>query len=180
MRFDLAGPVSDSKARAWKELLRYLTNGFLPNPAARDSGLVRTEMQRMLAATLLETFPNTTMTSNAVRAGNAGPASLRRAVAFIEESADEDLDLTQIATAARVGPRALQLAFRRHLGTSPLNYLHRVRLERAHRELQATDPTISGMTVTDIANRWGFSNPGRFATAYRQRYQHLPGQTLHS
>lgn len=180
VRFSLSGPVSKSKARAWQNLLRYLTDDFLPNPAARGSTLVRTEMQRMLAAALLETFPNSTMTHSAVRAGMAGPASVRRAVTFIEEFAGEDIDLSQVASAARVSPRALQLAFRRHLGTSPLTYLRGIRLERAHRELQAADPARARVTVTDIANRWGFTNPSRFASAYRQKYGHPPGHTLYS
>ena len=35
-------------------------------------------------------------------------------------------------------------------------------------------------TVPAVAARWGFTNPGRFAAAYRQAYGRQPSDTLHS
>ncbi len=58
-----------------------------------------------------------------------------------------------------------------------MKYLQGIRLEQAHRDLRAADPTY-GDTVTEIARRWGFSNPGRFATAYRRLYGVHPSTTL--
>ncbi|GLZ55703.1 helix-turn-helix transcriptional regulator [Actinomycetospora sp. NBRC 106378] len=105
------------------------------------------------------------------------PAALRRAVEYIEAHAGEDVTLDEIAQAARVGPRALQLAFNRHRGGSPMAYLRQVRLLRAHRALEAADPT-RGDTVAAIAAQWGFANPGRFATMYRATYGISPSRTL--
>lgn len=105
------------------------------------------------------------------------PAALRRAVDFIEAHAGEDVTLDEIARAARIGPRALQLAFNRHRGGSPMAYLRQVRLLRAHRDLEAADPT-RGDTVAAIAAQWGFANPGRFATMYRETYGISPSRTL--
>ena len=68
------------------------------------------------------------------------PPILRRAVAFIQDNADADIGLEDIAAAVNVSPRSVQYAFRRHLSTTPLEYLRRVRLDRAHRELKAADP----------------------------------------
>lgn len=107
------------------------------------------------------------------------PAALRRAVEYIEAHAGEDVTLDEIARAARVGPRALQLAFNRHRGGSPMAYLRQVRLRRAHRDLEAADPT-RGDTVAAIAAQWGFANPGRFATMYRESYGISPSHTLRS
>ena len=69
----------------------------------------------------------------------------------------------------------MQLAFRRHLDTTPLGYLRRVRLDYAHRQLAAADPRYE--SVTAVAYRWGFSS-SRFAAYYRQAYGVLPSQTL--
>ncbi len=102
---------------------------------------------------------------------------LRRAVQFIDAHADHPIGLGEIAAAARIGVRGLQHAFRRYRGTTPLGYLTRVRLDRAHRALQTADPT-RGDTVAAIAARWGFSNPGRFSVLYRHHYGHPPGHTL--
>ncbi len=109
--------------------------------------------------------------------GGPGAASTRRATDFIERHADRDIGLADIAAAARVGPRALQVAFRRRHGTTPLAYLRQVRMERAHRDLVEADPT-RGDTVGGVAARWRFSNPGRFADAYRHRFGRHPSHTL--
>ena len=72
--------------------------------------------------------------------------------------------------------RAVQHTFQRHLGTTPMAYLRRVRLDRARQELRAASPAHA--TVTQIANRWGFSSPSRFTAHYRAAYGELPRDTL--
>ena len=90
--------------------------------------------------------------------------------------AHDDITGAEIAAAAGVTVRAVQLAFRRHLDITPLGYLRRVRLHHAHRQLAAADPQHE--SVTAVAYRWGFANPSRFAACYRQAYGVLPSHTL--
>ncbi|SCG60173.1 helix-turn-helix domain-containing protein [Micromonospora halophytica] len=87
-------------------------------------------------------------------AGEVTFRAVRRAVAYVDDHADQPITVDQIAAAAGVRPRAPQLAFRRHHDTTPMRYVRQVRLERAHHDLQAADPT-TGVTVTVIATRWG-------------------------
>ncbi|MDX3764032.1 helix-turn-helix domain-containing protein [Streptomyces sp. AK02-04a] len=82
-----------------------------------------------------------------------------------------------MAAAAHVTIRSLQYAFRRHLNTTPLAHLRRVRLSRAHEELLEADP-FSDTTVMDIATRWGFFHMGRFAALYRDTYGRTPRLAL--
>jgi AraC-like DNA-binding protein len=91
------------------------------------------------------------------------------AVDHIEATPEGTLSVGDLARVAGVGERALQLAFRRHLGTTPAAYLRQVRLERAHADLLAARPE-DGTTVTDIGLLHGFAHGGRFAAAYRQRF----------
>lgn len=112
-----------------------------------------------------------------VGAGADRPATLRRAVAFIEAHAHEPVTLADISDAARTSPRAVQYAFRRGLATTPTGYLRGVRLERAHHDLQVGDPT-RGDTVAAIAARWGFAKAGRFSATYASAYGRPPRQTL--
>ncbi|GAA3451060.1 helix-turn-helix transcriptional regulator [Dactylosporangium matsuzakiense] len=63
----------------------------------------------------------------------------------------------------------MQHAFRRHLGTTPTAYLHRVRLEHAHRDLRATTGTVA-----EVARRWGFPDRCRFTVSYQAVYGRLP------
>jgi transcriptional regulator GlxA family with amidase domain len=105
------------------------------------------------------------------------PRTLRRAIAYVDDHAHEDISVADIAAAANVTIRALQHAFRRHRDTTPMGYVRLVRLRQAHQELLATDPT-SGVTVTEVAARWGFFHPGRFARYYREIHGNSPYQTL--
>lgn len=177
VRFGLSRAVSAERARHWQELVRYVTHDFCHNPVAYGSPLIHAHTMRLLAASMLETFPNTTMRAEPARAGGADGSAVRRAVAFIEEHAGEPIGLTEIAAAARIGTRTVQEAFRRHLDRSPMAYLREVRLERAHRDLQAADPG-AGTTVADVASRWGFAHHGRFAALYRSRYGCAPSRDL--
>jgi transcriptional regulator GlxA family with amidase domain len=113
---------------------------------------------------------------NAAETSAAQPQTLRRAIAFIHDNADRDIGVSEIAAAIGVTPRSVQYTFRRHLGTTPLEYLRRVRLDRAHRDLQKADPAVD--TVMEIAGRWRFSHPGRFSMVYRQAFGTPPSATL--
>jgi AraC-like DNA-binding protein len=171
-------PVTASGARQWREAARYV-DGLLSDPAAAATPLVLNSAARLLAATALTVFPNTAITEPAARDRTAAhPATLHRAVSFIEANADIDITISDIARAAGVTTRAIQLAFRRHLDTTPAGYLRRIRLDQAHRQLQAADPDRD--SVTAVAYRWGFSSPSRFASYYRRVFGVQPSHTLRS
>ena len=110
------------------------------------------------------------------RCSAAEAAVLRRAVQYVKQFAHRPIGIGDIAAAAGVGPRALQLAFRRYADTTPWAYVRSVRLERAHHDLQVADPRRE--TVLAIALRWGFSNRSRFSAEYRAVYGETPAATL--
>lgn len=78
--------------------------------------------------------------------------------------------------AAHVSVRALQLAFRRHLDTTPMAYLRRVRMDRVRADLTAADPAST--SVTTVTARWGFYAAGRFSADYRSAFGEYPRDTL--
>ncbi|SPL89423.1 Transcriptional regulator, AraC family [[Actinomadura] parvosata subsp. kistnae] len=156
-----------------------LTDALLSGPAATHP-LVVGNAARLLAAGILAAFPTTLTVREEARADHvdATPAVLRLAVAHIEAHyADPDLSLADIAAAACATPRAVQYAFRRHHGTTPMGYVRRVRLAAAHADLLAADPA-AGATVSAIAARWGFYHLGRFSAFYRRVYGRSPRDTL--
>lgn len=173
--FDLARAVSEAKAAHWRRFMQYVTSDVAVSPVVQSSPLVMGQVFRTIVATALETFPHTL--EGVGRTGSVPAGVVRRALAYIDEHAGEDVDLTAIAEAAGVGPRALQRAFRRSLDTTPLHQLRSVRLERAHGGLRAADPG-DGTTVATVAARWGFGHPGRFAAEYRSRFGISPSETL--
>lgn len=176
--FTTMAPAGVEAALQWRRTTRYVA-ATLTNPTAGRSPLLITAMGRLLATTALTVFPNTLSTDTTIEdRRDAHSATVRRAVAFIESRLDEDITLADIARAVNVSPRTVQLAFRRHLDTSPLAHLRTVRMEQAHRQLRDASPG-DGTTVAGVAARWGLT-PSRFTERYRAVYGVLPSHTLRS
>jgi AraC-like DNA-binding protein len=176
VRFSSFRPVDAQAAQLWKDTVSFIKRTLLADDAL-TTPLVLGNASRMLAAVTLSTFPNTAAPSpTAHDRTDAKPVLLRRAIEYIDANAINDIGLADIAEAVHVTPRAVQYMFRRHLETTPLQYLRRLRVHYAHQELLTGDRTHS--TVTEIAARWGFAHTGRFAVMYRQTYGQSPHTTL--
>ncbi|WP_063740125.1 AraC family transcriptional regulator [Amycolatopsis jejuensis] len=175
VRFQLSLPQSASVGRAWSSVTGFLREQLTPSGEVLGP-LARAQLLRFTAAALLDAYPTSLRKSDAPRAGLATPATLRRAIAYIEHHADEPIGLLEIAHAARLSPRGLQAVFQRYEGTAPLAYLRHTRLLRAHAELKTADPERT--TVASVAVRWGFVNLGRFAAEHRKLYGCSPREVL--
>lgn len=169
-------PVSAQGAR-----LLDATFDFVKQVVGSDqeaSPLVLSTAAMLLASVVVSALPTDAVVAPEATDGAARPALLRKAVAYIEAKAAEEVTVTDIAAAVHVTPRTLQYMFRRHLDASPMEYLRRVRLDHAHRDLTREDPTTA--SVNAIAHRWGFIHTGRFSSLYRQTYGRTPSATLRS
>jgi AraC-like DNA-binding protein len=176
VRFLSPRPASRAARAQWTAVTQYV-DGLLASPDATLSPLVLTSAARLLAATALTVFPNAAFPPEAARdRRGASTATVRRATAFVDEHAGQDISAADIAAAACVTVRAMQLAFRRELDTTPMAYVRTVRLARAHRQLVDADPGQE--TVTAVAYRWGFSSLSRFCAYYRETYGVSPKKTL--
>jgi transcriptional regulator GlxA family with amidase domain len=80
-----------------------------------------------------------------------------------------------MAEVARVSIRRLQEGFREYIGASPRECLTDIRLTRVRDDLLRG---ADGLTVADIAMRWGLMHTGRSAAAYRRKYGESPSETL--
>ncbi|BCB90349.1 AraC family transcriptional regulator [Phytohabitans suffuscus] len=104
------------------------------------------------------------------------PRHVKRAIDVMEADPGRPITVHDLAREAGVGVRSLQEGFHRHVGVSPMTYLRRLRLARAHEELRVA--SRGQATVASVASRWGFVHLGRFAAAYRRAYGVSPAQTL--
>lgn len=179
LRFTGRHARTEAHAKYWQATAGQVVQHVLSGDVAAAGPLLLDQSLRSLATAVLQTFPSTFL-----EAGNepdppgaAQPAALRRAIAFIEAHLAEPIGLPEIAAAARLSPRGLQAAFRRHLDTTPMGYLRTARIDAARHDLLAAD-RAPDTTVTAVATRWGFAHPGRFAAAYRDQYGEAPGDTL--
>lgn len=175
IRFSLFQPVDENAGRLWQQTVEYVKNCLLADDA-RATPLVLGHAGRLLAAVALSTFPNALTADSGIADRDAKPAMLQRAIDYIEVNLTNDIALGDIAAAVHVSPRAVQYMFRRHLDTTPVQYLRRARLHRAHLDLLAADRSQN--TVTQIAAKWGFAHTGRFAVMYRETYGQSPHTTL--
>lgn len=71
--------------------------------------------------------------------------------------------------------RTLRDGFLQFRGMSPMQYLRKLRLDRARELLRAAAPD---RRIAEIALDCGFAHFGRFAIAYRERFGELPSATL--
>lgn len=169
-------PVDDAAARRLRAAIDHLDHAVLSDPVAAASPLLLGAAARYVAAQVLATFPSTAVLEvGTTDSRDAHPAALRRAVAFMEDNAHLDLTPAQVAGWAHVSVRSLQLAFRRHLDTTPMAHLREVRMARVRRDLVEADGSAG---VAEIAARWGFLHQGHFGQAYRRAYGETPGATL--
>lgn len=169
--FDLTSPGG----AAFRRMVLYLIDEADLEAPAIGAGLMARQMESTLIAGLIEGHAHDLTPALARQRAAPRPRHLRLAEGYIEAHLDRPITLEEVAGAAGISARALQLAFREHRGTTPLTFWRDQRLARAHADLLAGQ---SGETVTDIALRWGFSHFGRFSEIYRARYGLSPRAAL--
>jgi AraC-like DNA-binding protein len=108
-----------------------------------------------------------------------GRRTVREAIDLVSAEEEATWTIPELARAAGVTVRALELGFRKELGKTPREFIRDQRLVRAHDELLRANPG-DGTTVTAVACRWGFWHAGRFATSYIERFGVRPAATLRS
>lgn len=136
--------------------------------------LIDAELRRHALRATLTVFP-TTLLEAAQRPAQtrAAPTTVRRAMRYMDEHAHDPITVEDVALAVHISTRGLQYAFRRATGLTPMAYLRRVRLSRAHVDLQSPE----GGSVAAVARRWGFPHVSRFAAYYRDAYGRNPSRT---
>jgi len=97
-------------------------------------------------------------------------------IAYMEANADEPLTPQDLARVGCMSVRTLHASFKKLIGESPMSFLRRLRLDRVRAELLHSDS--AQVRVTDVAMRWGFLHPSRFAQQYRDRFGEPPSATL--
>jgi AraC-like DNA-binding protein len=139
--------------------------------------LVAAQLREQVMYTLLLGQPSNWSPAFRHRPGHAHRSTVAEAADLMRSHPEEALTIESVARTVGLSVRALHAGFRRELDRSPKQYLQEVRLERARADLAAAEPG-TGIRVIDVAYRWGFSHPGRFATFYRHHYGEAPAATL--
>jgi AraC-like DNA-binding protein len=171
--FDLA---SDAATR-WHGAIQLLHTEVFYAGSLVQNGIGIGPLEEFCMSSLLMIQPSS-YREQLIRVSTApGRRAVRQSLDFIEQHLSEPVTMDAIAEHVGVSIRSIQQGFKDELGVTPMAYLRERRLERVREEL--TDAAAEdGVTVTEVAERWGFNHLGSFAVLYRKRWGESPSQTL--
>jgi AraC-like DNA-binding protein len=93
----------------------------------------------------------------------------------IEANWDKPIDIEAMSAVAKISARSLFRQFKKERGYSPTEFVKRIRLDRAREMLEQSEGHAS---VTQVALKCSFQNPGHFARDFRLAFGELPSDTL--
>lgn len=160
--------------RRWIGLLQVLLGYVDSAGPAPAEPIIRHLEEGVLLHLLLERQHSFSDVLREVGSGVA-PRHVKRAEDYIRAHAREALTLARIADAIGCSVRSLSEGFRQARGTTPMNFLRRVRLDGVRRDLGCD---LSPGGISEVALGWGFSHLGRFSAEYRCRFGESPSDTV--
>lgn len=164
--------------RAIVDLVSYLAHSAAAHGDASVPSRLAASAQALFAVQMIEILSaEPGRAAEAARSAGSRkrePRLLSAALALIERRLRENIRLDHLCRELGVSRHTLCDEFKNGMATSPMAYIKECRLAEARSELLHASPDV---TVTDIAYRWGFSNLGRFASLYRERYGEPPRVT---
>jgi len=176
LEFDAELDLTSPGGRHVRDTIHYVANALdgplrnLDNPIALDG------LRDLLLSNILTLLPNSySEMLNQQPTSGAVPYYVKRARDYIYAHADTSITLENLTSYAGCGYRTLQVAFMDAFGLSPMAYVKSVRLNCVRNDILVAD---DGVTVSDIAMKWGFIYMGRFANMYMKQHGVLPSHTL--
>lgn len=167
-------PVGGTHLRGWMQQLQLVASSPELLACARGNPNVAMQLEHLLID-LLATGHAASNADSSARQSFVLPGFVKRAEQFIDSHCGEPLQLVDIANAVGVPARTLRDGFQHFRGVSPMQYVRRLRLERARSALRAA---AGDVRVADVALDCGFAHFGRFALAYKEMFGELPSETL--
>jgi len=175
--FDPELDLTTEPAMRWHAAIQLLNTEVFYSGSLVRNGLGVGPLEDFLMSTLLVVQPSTHHELLTRPAMNPGRRTVRHALDYIERHLSEQITMTEIAEHVGASIRSVQQGFRDELGVTPMTFLRDRRLERAREDLADAEPS-DGVTVTAVAERWGFTHLSSFAVLYRKRWGESPSQTL--
>lgn len=178
IEFDPSFDLTSPRANRWNFAIQMLHSELLERGSLLHGGIGHGQLEEFVMSSLLYSQHSNYSDLLAPTAVSIRQ-TVRRACDFIDRNLAGHLAVDDVAAASGVSVRTLQHQFAEDLNDTITAYIRNRRLERVRAALADTAPG-SGVTVTDIASRWGFTHLGRFAVSYRERFGESPSATLRS
>ena len=165
-RLDLTTLVGQNFLHTMRSMLALLSE----TTNATTVGLIK-ELEQALITALLLAAPLSIPSIANLGTRSVAPARVRRAEAFLVENWRIPFDAKNVAEAAGTSPRNLFRLFREFRGYTPLEFLKRLRLERAFARLRLG---VDDASVTDIALDCGWNSASHFSKDFRENFGLTP------
>lgn len=176
VEFDFGVDLTTARGRSLLASAEFMAAEMNRVGGIADNPLIVEQLESFVMSNLLLAVPNTYTKTLATPAPTVNLGRLKPVVDFMEANADEAISPAELARVGHMSIRTLHASFQQVLQTTPMDYLRRIRMERVRTELISNpDPDVK---ITDLAARWGFYHPSRFAARYRETYGELPSETV--
>ena len=160
------------------QFARYIlaaANDFEHANSIGASAIATTSFEQFIVCELLLRHPHNYSEALMRLKRTIASRDVKRAIDYMHANLEAPVTIADISSTAGVAGRTLFKHFQDTRGVSPMQYLRNLRFEKAKQELLNAQ---AGMSVTEIAARWGFGHLGRFAVEYRKRFGESPSETL--
>ncbi|WP_242888698.1 AraC family transcriptional regulator [Actinomadura litoris] len=156
--------------QTWRHVCGILDNGSHLHPLAARN------MEEALLTAILLGLPHTA-TASLAEPPRRVPHYLATLIRdWVHAHYDEPIGVRDIAAAAGIGIRQLQVICRDQWGVTPTQLLRGVRLDNARAAILAAHSAPG--VITKIAEAAGYMDLTRFGVHYRRRFGETPTQTL--
>ena len=169
-RFDFDRPMGSQL----KGLLDYFERDVVPMADELNMPLVRANLANLFFATILSAQDNNYRDKLLTPQSPALPTHIKRARDYLDDNPHLPVTMSELVAICGVSGSSLHAGFRKYLDTSPMAYLKNRRLDGAHADLKMGDPDL---TVSSIAQKWGFTHMGRFSRDFTIRFGGPPSET---
>ncbi len=156
-------------------LIRLLCEELATPPAFLGNDLVIRSFDDLFIYSILQRLQHNYSDRLVQQTRSPAPRTVHRAEAFMREHAGQSVAVHEIANAAGCSVRALQLGFRRFRDTTPLAAMRRIRLQAVQRAVARGE--VEG-SLSELARRYGFTHPSRFARLYEATFGLSPAKAL--
>lgn len=171
--------LTDMQGLQWQFLLQSLLH-VTNLPTRNEAHTAWVDHLERNVALFLASRENTAPANDAYVAADATSGSdvqrLDKLDAYMRNRLCAPIALEDLARAAGVSVRSLNMLCQRRHGQSPMVLLRNMRLDAVHARLLAQP----GASVTDIALEYGFGHLGRFSQYYSARFGEQPRHTAHA
>ena len=178
----LRAPLSFAPASHWprgvagtlRRLVRYMADELADPYSSFAGGVGVAEFEGVVVRTLLEGATHNYSDQLAIKSGPPPAHAVSRALAFMRENVLHSITVADVAQAAGCSSRALASEFRKQREQTITSALRDIKLDGARAIFAKQGREVK---IAEVAASLGFSNTGRFAKQYHERFGETPLQT---